>query len=252
MPTRGRVPGRRSTRREPEEPKENLDRWLLTYSDMITLLLLFFIVLYTISSLNVGKFKEISSALSAVFNGGNFGMLFDRSDAGTANLSFPVNKQPAQVSQTHNQTYLYTRTISELNLYVKQHLVRVVSNQSGVTISLPADTEFASGSAKIDPTYYPVLEHVATLLASIPNQIRIEGNSDNVPVGGAGRYSSNCQLASARAVNTLLTLREYGVPQSRMSAISYGSTRPLLSNDTPEGRAYNRRVDVVIVAPQKQ
>lgn len=251
MAQRRRVPGRRINRGEPEEDKQDLARWLLTYSDMITLLLLFFIVLYTISSLNVGKFKEISSALSSVFNGGNFGMLFDRSDSGTATQSYPVSRQPAQISQTHNQTYLYTRTISELNLYIKQHLVRVVSNQSGVTISLPADAEFASDSAQIDHSYYPVLESVASLLAGIPNQIRLEGNSDSLPVG-AGPYASNWQLASARAVNTLLTLRDYGVPQDRMSAISYGSTRPLMSNDTPEGRAYNRRVDVVILVPATQ
>lgn len=246
---RRNVLGRRS-RREPEEHKEDLGRWLLTYSDMITLLLLFFIVLYTISSLNVGKFKQISAALSSVFNGGNFGMLFDRSDVGTAELSYPVTRQPAQVSKVQNQSLLYTRTISELNLYVRQHLVRVVSNATGVTITLPADAEFASGSATIEQSYYPVLEHVANLLASIPNKVRLEGNTDNLPVDGRP-YTSNFQLASERAVNTLLALRDYGVRKGQMSAVSYGSTRPLVSNATPEGRAYNRRVDIVILTPQE-
>lgn len=213
---------------------------------MITLLLLFFILLYTISSLNVGKFKLISAAISSVFSGANFGLLLDRSDVGASVASYPVPRQPAQTSSIQNQQLLYTRAVSELNQLIKQHLVRVVNNQSGVTISLPADTGFAPDSAKIESSYYPVLEQVAAFLGGIPNTIRIEGDTDNTPVGG-GRYTSNWELGSARAVNVLLTLRDYGVPQRQMSSISYGSTRPLVSNSTPEGRAYNRRVDIVIV-----
>ena len=239
------TPGRKQ-RSPDDDDKENLERWLLTYADMITLLLLFFILLYTISSLNVGKYKLISSAISSVFNGANFGLLFDQSNVGSADLSPPTQKQPAQTTKVQNQRLLFTNAVSQLRLLIQQKLVRVTSNEQGVTITLAADTQFKSGSADIEQNSLPVLRQVAEFLNGVPNSVRIEGNTDDTPVGGT-QFTSNWQLAAARAVNVLSTFEDYGVAPDRMSAVSFGSTKPLMSNATPEGRAYNRRVDIVIL-----
>jgi chemotaxis protein MotB len=242
----------RRRRRSDEEHHENLERWLLTYADMITLLLLFFILLYTISSMNIGKYKEISSALSSAFSGGNFGLLFDKSNTGTADESSITPNQPAQVSKVKNQSMLYTRAVSQLNLLIRQNLVRVTSNETGLTITLAADTQFKSGSADIQQQFLPVIQQVAQFLNTVPNEIRVEGHTDNTPVDGT-QYTSNYSLAADRAINVLTTLEDYGVKGDRMYAVSYGDIRPLMSNDTEEGRAYNRRVDIVVLQqPENQ
>ncbi len=241
--TQGRKP-----RRYDDEHKEDLLRWLLTYADMITLLLLFFILLYTISSLNIGKYKEIASAISSVFNGANFGLLFDRSNVGSADLSSPSPNQPAQSPQLRNQRLLFNQTISNLNVLIRQNLVTVTSNQQGVTISLAADALFRSGSASVEQQYYPVLQKVAEFLNGIPNQVRVEGFADNTPVAGT-KFTSNWELAAARAINVLQAFEDYGVAPNRMAVVSYGDTKPFMSNSTAEGRAYNRRVDVQILVP---
>jgi chemotaxis protein MotB len=236
----------RKRRNFDQEQPEDLMRWLLTYADMITLLLLFFILLYTISSLNVGKYKQISSVLSSVFASGNFGLLFDRGNTGAVDESSIVPNQPAQINKIQNNSLLYTRAVSQLNLLVHQNLVKVTSNETGVTITLAADTEFKSGSADIQQQFLPVLQQVAQFLATLPNSIRVEGHTDNTPVAGS-KFTSNYALAATRAINVLTTLEDYGVAGDRMYAVSYGSIRPLMSNDTEEGRAYNRRVDIVIL-----
>ena len=243
-----RPPGRRRTI---EEPKEDLMRWLLTYADMITLLLLFFIILYTISSMNISKYKEVSAAFASVFSGGNFGLLFDRSNVGTSDLSNITPQQPAQTTTQANRSLLFTKAVSQLKLLIKQNKVRVVANEQGVVITLLSDLSFGSGSAQVRDDYIPVLQQIANFIRDLPNRVRIEGHTDNTPTDET-KWASNWDLAAARAINILTVMEAYGVPADRMSAVSYGSTRPLMSNDTPEGRAYNRRVDVVIVQRPEQ
>jgi len=95
----------------------------------------------------------------------------------------------------------------------------------------------------------PVLQEVSDFLMRIPNSIVVEGHTDNLPVEQS-KWSSNWQLSAARAVAVVQTLQDYGVAADRMSGAAYGDTRPVQSNDTPEGRAFNRRVDIVIVETQ--
>ncbi len=243
-----RPPGKR--RQEPEG-KENLDRWLLTYSDMITLLMLFFIILYAMSSLNISKYKAMATAFSSVFSGGDFGLLFDKSNIGTAEQSNDVPQQPAQTTRLKNQSLVFTTAVSRLNELIHQNKVRVVSNEEGVTISLPSDLDFPPGSAQISESYIPVLQKVADYLRGLPNSIRVEGHTDDTPTDGV-KYPTNWDLAGARAINVLTVLEAYGVASERLSATSFGQTRPLVSNLTPEGRAYNRRVDIVVVQEPEQ
>jgi chemotaxis protein MotB len=238
-----------------EEPKTDLMRWLLTYADMITLLMLFFIILYSLSSLNQGKFTEMSEAFNSVFNGGNF-TIFDTRSAGGAGVLQGVSAgQKVQSKQTGRnegrggQTALRSQALSTLQNLVKAGKVTVIPTENGFAISLVSDLYFGTASAALGPEAMPVLQEVSEFLGQIPNSIVVEGHTDNIPPN-VKQWSSNWQLSSERSLAVLQTLEDYGVPSERLSGAAFGSTRPVQSNDTAEGRAYNRRVDIVVVEKQ--
>jgi chemotaxis protein MotB len=242
-------------KRAEEEEKENAERWLLTYSDMITLLMLFFVVLYSMSNIDAAKYEQMSEALGEVFGSPNIGMLFtdiagksgnigllDKSASGEAAKKAEGSKS----STASGKSQLQSKAVSMLQSLIQKGKARVVSNENGVAISLAADISFASGSAALSSDAIPMLQEVADFLIQLPNNIVVEGHSDNKSVD-AGKFGSNWDLSSQRALAVLQALEAYGVKSERLSATAYGSTRPMRSNDTPEGRSYNRRVDIVIV-----
>ena len=228
-------------------------RWLLTYADMITLLMVFFIILYSMSSVSPAKFEALQEAFSNVFNGGNF-TIFDTRGGGGAGLL--QNVTPGQKVQsnrggknagTGGQSILRTQAVSSLQNLVKAGKVKVVPTENGFAISLVSDLYFASASAALNPDAMPVLQQVSDFLGQISNSVIIEGHTDNIPPNAVHWPGGNWQLAAERSVAVLQTLEDYGVPRERLSASSYGDTRPVQLNDTEEGRALNRRVDIVIV-----
>jgi chemotaxis protein MotB len=231
---------------------ENAERWLLTYADMITLLMLFFIVLYSMSSPNVEKVKEIAEAFESIFSGGNFTIFADQSSIGQGVLSGV--KPGEQVKATRGgksqgvggKSALSLRATSALQNLIKSGRVKIIPTENGLAISLISDFQFGTGSADLTPEALPVLQQVADFLTQLENTVVVEGYTDNTPVDGT-KWESNWQLSSARALSVLTALEAYGMPEGRMSAAAYGSTRAVRSNDTPEGRAYNRRVDIVII-----
>ncbi len=240
-----------------EEPKPDLMRWLLTYADMITLLMLFFIILYSLSSINQAKFTEMQQAVANVFNGGDF-TIFDTRSAGGAGVLQGVSAGQKVVSKqttggrntgTGGQSVLRTQALSSLQNLVKAGKVKVIPTENGFAISLVSDLYFGSASAALGADAMPVLQEVSDFLGQIPNSVVVEGHTDNIPPDGK-KWTSNWQLSSERALAVLQTLEDYGIPSERLSAAAFGSTRPVQSNDTPEGRAYNRRVDIVVVEKQ--
>ncbi|HNX58753.1 MAG TPA: OmpA family protein [Spirochaetota bacterium] len=243
-------------KKKAEAEKENSERWLLTYSDMITLLMLFFIVLYSMSQTDVGKYMQLAQALETVFTGGNWGIFDSYAKAGNnqqfdkgrgllnTDDKYPLmkNKPPAKRKKVYNQA------IQMLQPYIKADRVRVISTETGITISLSSDLFFDPGSADIVQENTAVLDTVSDLLKALPNNIRIEGHTDNQPLRPENaKYMSNWELSSQRSINILEYFERKGVGSKNMSAVAFGSTRPIEENNTPEGRAYNRRVDVVIV-----
>lgn len=238
-----------------EEHKEDLMRWLLTYADMITLLMLFFIILYSMSSVSQKQFEALSQALSNVFNGGELTIFDTRQSGGAGVLEGVTAGQPVQSKAsgrntgTGGQSSLRNQAVSSLQNLIKSGRVKVIPTERGFAISLVSDYQFASGSADLNPDAMPVLQEVSDFLMKIPNSIVVEGHSDNLPVDPS-KWSSNWQLSAARAVAVVQTLQDYGIAPDRMSGAAYGDTRPVQSNDTPEGRAFNRRVDIVIVETQ--
>ena len=239
-----------------EEPKPDLMRWLLTYADMITLLMVFFIILYSLSSPNQAKFTEMQTAFQSVFNGGNF-TIFDTRSAGGAGVLQGLSpgqkvqgKQSGKSTGTGGQSAIRTQALSALQNLVKAGKVIVIPTENGFAISLIADLYFATASAALGPDAMPVLQEVADFLGQIPNSIVVEGHTDNIAADFKKWPGGNWQLSSERAVAVLQTLEDYGMPSERLSAAAYGSTRPNQSNDTAEGRAWNRRVDIVVVEKQ--
>jgi chemotaxis protein MotB len=239
-----------------EEPKPDLMRWLLTYADMITLLMIFFIILYSIATVNPTKFQEIQQAFASVFNGGNFTIFDTRSTGGAGVLEGMKPGQQVQSNRggknqgTGGQSMLRNQALSSLQNLVKAGKVKVIPTENGFAISLVADLTFGSASAALKADAMPVLQQVADFLGQIPNSVVIEGHTDTIPPDAVRWPGGNWQLAAERSVAVLQTLEDYGVPSERLSASSYGSTRPVQSNDTEEGRAFNRRVDIVIVEKQ--
>jgi chemotaxis protein MotB len=123
--------------------------------------------------------------------------------------------------------------------------VRIVEGR--MMVVLASDVLFDSGSATLSKAGKDAITEVGQLLASIKGKsFQVEGHTDNVPIA-TKQYPSNWELAAARAVNVVRTMRDAGMPDARISAASYGDSKPSASNDTPEGRAQNRRIDIIIV-----
>ena len=240
-----RVQAQRSS--SDNEKEENLDRWLLTYADMITLLMLFFIILWAISNVNVQKYRTVAQSIRTAFTGGNLIVVPSKQHAGSEGVNgtvTPVKAPTATVPQ--NQHLLFDKAQTFLQPLIQDKQVMLRSNERGVTISIIGDLGFASGSAALSPQAYPILRKIGELLGSVNNVVRVQGNADNQPID-THKYPNNWTLSAARAIAVVKTLIDYGVSPKRLSATAYGDTRPIVSNATPEGRAYNRRVDITVL-----
>jgi chemotaxis protein MotB len=224
-------------KRHEEEKHENQERWLLTYADLITLLMIFFVVLYALSKVDADKFKALSQTLAMVFGGGR--RLTGGDEGGGKPTAIP---QPAT---TDLQGLLV-----EANAFLQQQQMTgssdVAQREGNVVISLSDLTLFEPGRAELRPDAMEKLKDIADVLTSGPYRIRVEGHTDNQPIRN-GQYSSNWQLSAMRAANIVEELvREGKVPENRISAVGMGPSKPVSDNATAQGRARNRRVSIVI------
>lgn len=242
-------------KRHEEAEKENSERWLLTYADMITLLMLFFIILYSMSSVNPKKYSDLAQALNTIFSGGRPEIF--SSDSLSAGQGILVNpgQFPLSKNRSGKKEDIFRQAISVLQPAIRTQKIRVVMNETGVLITLASDLYFEPSSAKIILDAVPTLQTISSLLKNITNDIRIEGHTDEqrmtmtneVSTDGSLLFRSNWELSAQRAINVLKFLENFGVDEKRLTAVAHGSTRPLESNNNPEGRAYNRRVDILVV-----
>jgi chemotaxis protein MotB len=215
----------------------NADRWLLTYADLITLLLGLFVILYAMSKIDAGKYAEIVSALNGVFGAGK-GVL-----AGDAGLL----QTPNTALQTERQR-IAQEIRGALNLDNPELPITVTENERGVTVHIMEELLFPSGSADLKRASLNAMDTLAGILRRLPNDLRVEGHTDNVPISTA-QFPSNWHLSVARALNIgYYLILQHGLTQERVSIVGYSEYQPLEKNDTPEHRARNRRVDIVILA----
>ncbi len=253
------------------------ERWLLTYADMITLLMALFMVLFSISSVNISKYQVLQHALQKAFIGGvldggkgvqsgnptRITGVQTATPSGSVDSSFNIftrtlmgsgvnnTAQKAKAASAEQNTLVEVQRRVE-NYAVKHGLAGDIStsiSQRGLIIRLLTDNLlFASGQATLEPAGTPLLTRVSKLLLSmhIDNPIDIEGNTDNVPISG-GSFPSNWELSSARADAVLEFMLHHGVNPDHLAAVGYADENPVAPNTTAGGRALNRRVDIVVI-----
>ncbi len=235
-------------KKKAEAEKENAERWLLTYADMITLLMLFFIVLYSMSSVNPAKFMELSAGLEAAFSGGSSFIFPGASSAsrGLMEFSGKYTSGKRKGQETRPSAKLKkTKALFKTEIEARNAMVR--EDERGLVITLASDMYFEQGSAVLEGNVRSVLKKVSSVVNSMPNFVRIEGHTDNARAGKTA-YETNWELSSARSINVLrYMIQEEGVNPKKLSAVAFGESRPIDDNDTVEGKAYNRRVDIVIL-----
>jgi chemotaxis protein MotB len=239
--------------------ESGMGRWLLTYADMITLLMLFFIVMYAMSTVNQEKFVSMAESLGIGFNIGVSPIELRSNNLGLLGGSGAAAKQGAKTTASlplpapsigNRTAQLYNEALSFFQPELGARRMKIVTEERGFVVQIGADAFFAPGSADLRDEAYEELSKTAGFLARIPNLIRIEGHSDNIPVA-TKQFPTNWELSSQRAVNVVKTLIDLGIDAKRLAATSFGDTRPLYSNSTPEGRAYNRRIDIVVLSIQE-
>ena len=220
---------------------ENLERWLLTYADLITLLLAFFIVMYSMSQLDAKKFGKMSQALSGVLKGG--GIAIKKGDkAGTA-----PGKGILRVGHLTTIGEEIKKSLAESG---DDKLVSTEMSERGLVIHIMESALFKEGSAELEPKAQMLLDLVAGHLKDLSNHIRVEGHTDNTPIN-TPRYPSNWELSSDRATQVVKYLIEnHGLEPTMASALGYGEFRPIKPNNTAENRAQNRRVDIVVLTAE--
>jgi len=263
-------------KKKPEE-HENHERWMVSYADFVTLLFAFFTCLYAISVVDTAKMGQMVASMKAsfggqIFDGGSATMTLEDYGGGGTAVSSAILKDPEfgndenadgleakRNAETQSTKVIlsgnaamgrFRRTLETLlSEEVKSGRVRVYQERRGVVISLGETGMFDSGSVEIRPEGIILLDAIATSLTSVGNHIRIEGHTDNIPIN-TWRFPSNWELSTGRSGTVLRRLETvYGMSPDLLSASGYGEQRPVASNDTTEGRARNRRVDIIVMNP---
>jgi len=235
-----------------EEEHENHERWLVSYADFITLLFAFFVVMYAISTRNENKQKAIAEALMQAFRHDRVATVMPSSFSapGAAAPNTPA-EAPSPAPAVDPAVEASMRDLAKdiqnaLRPLVDNGQVRLRSLPDGLAVEISASVLFDPGAAELAPTSITALSAVASLLKAMRQEVRVEGHTDNVKMASPA-YPSNWELSSARAAAVVRLFEENGVAPAQLSAVGYADNRPVESNDTPEGRARNRRVTLMIV-----
>ncbi len=228
---------------------DNGERWLLTYADLITLLMVFFVVLYSMSSADSSKFKAISVALQQAFNLDVLKGRGGTSIGETAEASVPsVLDNLINTSQVSQVSLLESKIQAAADGVAQSPDVSVSIDKEGVVIRLSGSYLFDSGRAELKPNSLTVLDAVAAELRLQANDIRIDGHTDSTPIDSP-RYPTNWELSVARALAVTRHLTESdALPSGRLMAAGFGEFRPLVPNDTHDHRAMNRRVEIHLLS----
>jgi chemotaxis protein MotB len=227
---------------------ENAERWLLTYADLITLLMVFFVVLYSMSSADSTKFKLVSASLQQAFN---LEVLQGQAAASISDGSTqPANPADTMISSSDvpQVNQIRNKVLAALEGATQVPDVTVTVDREGVVIRLSGSYLFDSGRAELKPNSLAVLDAIAGVIRPLENEVRIDGHTDSVPIDSA-RYPTNWELSAARALAVTRYLSESdSVRSGRLIAAGFGEFRPLVPNDTRENRAQNRRVEIHLLS----
>lgn len=219
-----------------EEP-ENHERWLLTYVDLITLLLGLFVILYAMSKIDSAKYAQLITALSGVFGG---------SQASIVNGGSGVIDLPASMLKTEREL-IGDKLKKAFRNQLGDGPVFITNEERGLTVHILEELLFASGNAEFKQNSLAILDTLASVLKTVPNDLRVEGHTDNVPIS-TQLFPSNWHLSVERAVNAgFYLIEKHGLAPARVSVVGFSEYHPLVPNTSNENRARNRRVDIVII-----
>lgn len=246
-------------RRRKREEHANHERWLVSYADFITLLFAFFVVMFASAEADRGKASRVSESVRKALEEGQVAAVLsgilggtkDDKGKGNAMMMGPGGAKRAQQDSKPSPAPALTGSLESLQSALKMEIakgeLKVTLEQRGLVISLREAAFFASGDERIFPGAYSSIEKIAQAIEPLPNLVRLEGHTDSVPIHNL-RFRSNWELSAARGIAMLELLTDrFGVSAERMAVVGYAATIPVESNDSEEGRAHNRRVDIVIL-----
>jgi len=244
--------------------RQNHERWLISYADFITLLFALFVVMFASSQTDRSKAQQVSESVKDALEHGGvkavvheiMGGTVDDSGKGNAMMRGPGGSQKAivPVDEIPVEKIAVTELMPSMKYLsralaqeVKDGKVDIRLESRGLVVSLRQTAFFPSGGDQIAPETYGSMAKIADVIKALPNPIRLEGHTDSVPIHNE-RFRNNWELSAARGIAMLELLCErYGLQQERFAVAGYADTTPVASNDTPEGRTHNRRVDLVIL-----
>jgi chemotaxis protein MotB len=244
-------------RRRQADP-ENHDRWLVSYADFITLLFAFFVVMFATSQTDNAKAQQVSDSVKKALAGQPISTVIAAilGPGDAAKTHAPMHNPPAQPptkaaggDAAHLPELLPSLKIltKELQDEIKSGHIQLSMGTRGLTVSFRQAALFPSGEDVIVPGAFGSIEKVARAMKQIPNPARLEGHTDAQPIHNS-RFRSNWELSAARSIALLeLLTKRFDVAPDRISIAGYADTAPIADNETDEGRARNRRVDIVIL-----
>ena len=260
------------SRRKRSRPHANHERWLVSYADFITLLFAFFVVLYASAQVDQRKVGKLALAIQVAFQ--ELGVFPASTTQVPLDNAEPMpfstvqvianakhntelgrvvsspNGPPGTASEETDLSTLQGELQQALQHELAVHAVALHREVEGLVISLREFGFFDSGSASLKPSALPALDRIASILSSRAYRLRIEGHTDNVPMHTA-QMTSNWELSTARSTELVrLLIQRYRFPPDHLSAAGYAEYHPIASNDSPQGRAQNRRVDIVVLSGQ--
>lgn len=233
-------------KRPEEEPKAGAPEWMATYGDMVTLLLCFFVLLFSFATLDVQKFKAIAQSMN-----GSLGVLDSGMTVSMEPLinAFPSDSPSEEVEEFNSLYEEMSEYIEENDL---QKSIVLILNERGLLVRFMDNVLFDSGKADLTPKAREIIDKVAEIIRQNDKNVRVEGHTDNVPIN-TFRFPSNWELSTTRAVNVVKYLiEECGIEAKRLSASGYADQHPIDDNMTSGGRQNNRRVDMVILRAEKE
>lgn len=269
------------------EDVNNHDRWMVSYADFITLLFAFFVVMYSVSSVNEGKYKSLTHSLGTAFSNNSnqenvlepvqietpftavqpilpdtptvtFKPIPLDSPAATFKPIPLENQTTAEVEKKRELSEEILKERKQLNRvsdqlehalepFIDDKLVSVKRNDYWIELEMNSELLFLSGEAALSKKAQPALKKIAEVINPLPNAINVEGHTDNIPIGNL-KFPSNWDLSSARATSVVQELVNEGINPTRLSAIGYGEFHPIGDNTIDEGRFKNRRVTLVLMS----